>query len=344
MQSNRHLVYCDPNSWITMDDAAASPALPASLFRRLRIKSRQIMLLNALDEHRNLRRAAAAIHTTQPAATALLQQLEEGLGVTLFERHARGMEPTVYGEVMIRYARGVLHDFEYAGDEMAALAAGAAGLVRIGSVMGATPVLLTHALAHFKAANPRVRVTLQVDTSDLLMPALLRGDLDVVLGRLPDQFYDEDLEIEQLEGEPMSVVARPGHPLFDAGRGHAGRPGDADLDPASAGQPDAPARRAGAAARQPGAAARHRGDLVDPRDHLAAGGQRHDLGGAAGRGAALRQLRPGRHPAGAAADLHGQAGHHHAQEEGAVAGGEGSFCGRCATASWSARSRADGSP
>lgn len=197
-----------------MNDDATSPVLPGSLFRRLRIKSRQIMLLNALDEHRNLRRAAAAIHTTQPAATVLLQQLEEGLGVALFTRHTRGMEPTVYGEVMIRYARGVLHDLEYAGDEMAALAAGAAGLVRIGSVMGATPILLTQALARFKAANPRVRVSLQVDTSDLLMPALLRGDLDVVLGRLPDEFYDEGLEIEQLEGEPMSVVARPGHPLF----------------------------------------------------------------------------------------------------------------------------------
>ncbi|MDP3762240.1 MAG: LysR family transcriptional regulator, partial [Ramlibacter sp.] len=126
-----------------MDQTADTAPLPANLFRRLRIKSRQVMLLDALDEHRNLRRAAAAIHTTQPAATALLQQLEEGLGVVLFERHSRGMEPTVYGEVMIRYARGVLHDFAHAGDEMAALAAGAAGLVRIGSVMGATPVLLT---------------------------------------------------------------------------------------------------------------------------------------------------------------------------------------------------------
>ncbi len=80
--------------------------------------------------------------------------------------------------------------------------------------MGATPVLLTQGLVRFKAGSPRVRISLQVDTSDLLMPALLRGDLDVVLGRLPDQFYDEDLEIEQLEGEPMSVVARPEHPLF----------------------------------------------------------------------------------------------------------------------------------
>jgi len=188
---------------------------PANLFRRLRLKSRQIMLLDALDEHRNLRRAAAAIHTTQPAATALLQQLEEGLGVPLFERHARGMEPTLYGEVMIRYARSVLHDFEHAGDELAALAAGQAGLVRIGTVMGAMPVILTHALARFKDGHPKVRVTLQMDTSDLLIPALVRGDLDVVLGRLPDQFEGGDLDIESMEGEAMVVVARPGHALFD---------------------------------------------------------------------------------------------------------------------------------
>src|SRR5450830_185051 len=114
----------------------ASESLTPNLFRQLRFKRRQIMLLTALDEHRNLHRAAAAIHTTQPAATALLHQLEEGLGVVLFERHARGMQPTPYGEVMIRYARGVLHDFDRAGDEMRALASGSSGLVRVGSVMG----------------------------------------------------------------------------------------------------------------------------------------------------------------------------------------------------------------
>lgn len=192
-----------------------SDATNTSLFRQLRISSRQIMLLNALDEHSNLRRAAAAIHTTQPAATALLQQMEETLGVMLFERHSRGMRPTMYGEVMIRYARGVQHDFEHAGEEMLALAAGATGLVRVGSVMGAVPTLLTRALSRFKAGNPQVRLALQVDTSDLLIPGLIRGDLDVVLGRLPDQFDNIDLEIELLEGEPMSIVARPGHALFD---------------------------------------------------------------------------------------------------------------------------------
>ncbi|MBK5205803.1 MAG: LysR family transcriptional regulator [Polaromonas sp.] len=195
----------------------ASERLTPNLFRQLRFKSRQIMLLTALDEHRNLHRAAAAIHTTQPAATALLHQLEEGLGIVLFERHARGMRPTPYGEVMIRYARGVLHDFDRAGDEMRALASGSSGLVRVGSVMGGVPTILTQTLSRFKGSHPNVRMSIQVDTSDLLIPALIRGDLDVVLGRLPDQFQSDELEIELLEGEPMSIVARVGHPLF----GHA---------------------------------------------------------------------------------------------------------------------------
>lgn len=183
----------------------------------LRISSRQIVLLNALGVHQNLRRAAEAMHTTQPAATALLQQLEESLKVSLFERHSRGMRPTPYGEVMIRYARGVLNDYERADDEISALVRGGAGLVRVGSVMGAVPTPLTPSLAVFKAANPRVRIAVQVDTSDVLVPALLEGELDVVIARLPDEFGDIDVEVELFdEGEPMSVVARPGHPLGDA--------------------------------------------------------------------------------------------------------------------------------
>jgi DNA-binding transcriptional LysR family regulator len=187
-------------------------------FRQLRLKSQQIMLLAALDEHRNLRRAAAAIHTTQPAATASLQQLEERLGVELFERHPRGMVPTTYGDAMIRYARGVLHDFNHATQEITALASGAAGLLRIGSVMGAVPTILTAALELFHRSNPFVRLTILVETSDQLVPALIRGELDIVLGRLPDGFFSDNLTIDLLEGEPMAVIGRPGHPMLNKGK------------------------------------------------------------------------------------------------------------------------------
>ncbi|MBV8520595.1 MAG: LysR family transcriptional regulator, partial [Acetobacteraceae bacterium] len=58
-----------------------------------RIKTRHLALLLALDEHRSVLRASHALHMTQPACSKLLTQLEQVLGVALFERHARGIEP-----------------------------------------------------------------------------------------------------------------------------------------------------------------------------------------------------------------------------------------------------------
>jgi DNA-binding transcriptional LysR family regulator len=200
-----------------MTDLETAPAIE-SAFRKLRLKSQQVMLLNALSEHGSLHRAAAAIHTTQPAATGLLRQLEAALGVSLFVRHAKGMTPTECGEVMIRYARSVLHDFERAREEMSALTAGHAGVLRIGSVMGAVPGLVASALARYKEAYRRVRVSLLVDSSDILLPGLLRGDLDLVIGRLPDGHPDAGLKLQALQPEPMSVVAGPAHPLLGKAR------------------------------------------------------------------------------------------------------------------------------
>jgi len=194
-------------------------------FSSLKISSRQIALLNALGELGNLGKAASAIHTSQPAASLLLQQLEERLGVQLFERLPRGMQPTLYGEVMIRYAQGALHEFENAEAQIAELARGALGRVRIGAVMGPVPTLLTRGVLAFKAQHPNVRISIEVGTSDTLLPALIRGDFDVVLGRLPDQIDSHGIDIQLFEqGERMRIIARPDHPLA----GHA-RPTLADL-------------------------------------------------------------------------------------------------------------------
>lgn len=106
------------------EDSALASQVAAKTFSPLKISSRQIALLNALGEFRNLRRAAAAMHTTQPAASLLLQQLEERLDAKLFERLPRGMEPTLYGDVMIRYAHGAIHEFEHAEAQLAELARG----------------------------------------------------------------------------------------------------------------------------------------------------------------------------------------------------------------------------
>src|SRR5215204_4990702 len=117
----------------------AKPLTDGALFMRLR--TRQMLLLEALGRELNLGRAAAALGMSQPAATKLLQP-EEALGVRLFTRQARGMQPTATGEVLIRYARQVLVDFGFAREQMAALRSGLRGRLRVGTVPGALPQLL----------------------------------------------------------------------------------------------------------------------------------------------------------------------------------------------------------
>lgn len=191
--------------------------------RLVALSGRQLSLLHHLAELRSVRRAADAMHITQPAATALLKQLEAHLGSQLFERHSRGMRPTPSGEVMIRYARGMRTELRGVVGELQALRSGATGRVRLGSVMGAVPGLLAPGLARFKASHPGVELSLQVSTSNVLMQALAAGDLDLMLGRVPSSAEAEelgadlraDLDVQPLMcRERLCIVARAGHPLF----------------------------------------------------------------------------------------------------------------------------------
>jgi DNA-binding transcriptional LysR family regulator len=188
---------------------------PASTIRkRLRLRHHQLQV--ALSETESLRRAADELAMTQPAATKALKELEDTIGVSLFVRHARGMEPTIFGEAVMRYARVVFEDLDELRDELAAIEAGDIGKVRIGAVMAPAPELLTHAIVALKAAHPRLQISVQIDTSDVLVQALQQDQLDIMLGRIPDGFPALDLSFETLGEEALSIVTRPDHPVARA--------------------------------------------------------------------------------------------------------------------------------
>lgn len=180
----------------------------------LRLRTRQLMLLAELGTERNLGRAAAAMNITQPAATKLLLQTEEALGVKLFTRRPRGMDPTAHGEVLIRYARQVRNDFGLAREEMQALAGGLQGTLRVGSVPGAVPQLLAPALAAYQQRHPRVALSVVVETSDVMLAQLTRGEVDLMLGRLTAGSHDDEFAGVPLLGEAQVAVVRAGHPLL----------------------------------------------------------------------------------------------------------------------------------
>jgi DNA-binding transcriptional LysR family regulator len=95
------------------------------------LKLRQLRLLVALDSERKLQLAAERLNITQSAASKMLAEIEALARVPLFERTARGVEPTAYGAILIRGGRSVLADLDQVTDEFAGYQFGELGTCRL---------------------------------------------------------------------------------------------------------------------------------------------------------------------------------------------------------------------
>lgn len=179
-----------------------------------RIKTRQWLLLAQIDRDRSVLKAADAIGMSQPSASKLLRELEESLGVTLFARHARGVEPTAYGEILVRHAKSVLSELRRVQEEMDALKQGTLFRVSVGTVMNPGTNLVPMALARLHERHPRLHVALEMDYSVPLVARLKEGRLDLAIARILDPQDAATLAFEPLAEEPHSLIARAGHPLL----------------------------------------------------------------------------------------------------------------------------------
>ncbi|CAB5294440.1 LysR family transcriptional regulator [Burkholderia multivorans] len=181
---------------------------------RLRLRHLQVLL--SLASTGNLSQSAAALATTQPALSKWLKELEEDVGLPLFERHARGLRPTPYGDALIEHARRVEAQLDVARDDMAALREGGSGLVTIGTSGVAAADTVPLAVSQLLKRMPRAQVRLNESTLVQLMPQLARGELDIVVGRTGSASVDPLLQVETLYVDPVVFVARPDHPLAGA--------------------------------------------------------------------------------------------------------------------------------
>jgi DNA-binding transcriptional LysR family regulator len=182
-------------------------------YLRSRLKMRQILLLVALDEHRNMHKAASSVAMTQPAATRLIGDLERLLGVVLFDRSARGVQPNAYGESLIRHSRMMLATLDHARDEINEISSGTTGKTSLGAMLVAAPTLVPRGLVRFKQRQPNHTVLVREGNTASLITALWRGEIDLIVGRASKDVMTEGVRFEALYDEPMCVVTRVEHPL-----------------------------------------------------------------------------------------------------------------------------------
>ncbi|WP_334173973.1 LysR substrate-binding domain-containing protein [Pseudoxanthobacter sp.] len=186
---------------------------PLERLLRAGLKLRHLQLLVALDDERKLQQAAAALNISQPAASKMLGDIETIVGMPLFVRLARGIEPNIYGEALIRRARAMLAELNQAGEEIAALRAGEGGSVAVGAVMAPAVEALVEAIESVRARLPRVEISAQVETSDVLSEALLASRLDFVIARIPVMADPGPFDYREIGPEDVALVVRASHPL-----------------------------------------------------------------------------------------------------------------------------------
>jgi DNA-binding transcriptional LysR family regulator len=189
----------------------SSSRLERWIARKFRL--RHLELVAEIYDCRSILRASRRLSLTQPTVTKALQDIETTLGLKLFERTNRGIEPTEYGEIFARHAKVLLAQLRHAAEELENLRVGYSGKVSVGTLLAASASILPDAIVLLKKERPGVAISVIVGTYDILMPALLAGDLDMVLGRLPTEGHSRALVYEEFYAEPICVVVRRGHPM-----------------------------------------------------------------------------------------------------------------------------------
>lgn len=185
-------------------------------YLNVNLKVRHLRLLVAVYDFRNLRQVASNSFITVPAVSKALGDIERALGVKLFERTANGLRPTAYGESVVRHARIVLSTLNQTAEEIRALQNGSAGKVYVGSSPIMVSAIMPKALTLLKQDSPHTNVEIRENRMRVLVQELQRGDLDMIVGRLPNKSDTVGLREQVLLAPQTKFVTGARHPL--AGR------------------------------------------------------------------------------------------------------------------------------
>jgi DNA-binding transcriptional LysR family regulator len=174
--------------------------------------SRLLRHFLAVVEHKGITAAADALHISQPALTKSIRQLEDNLGVPLFERLPTGVVPTPFGEILARRVRLMDLEYRHALAEIHAVKGGAGGTIAVGAGPVWMMKILPPVIAAFHRQQANVKIRLHGGVIDTLVPALLAGELDLICASLDFPSHPEITKEHLIEISHV-LVARTTHPL-----------------------------------------------------------------------------------------------------------------------------------
>ncbi len=178
------------------------------------LDARNLRHVVTLAAHGNYRRAAAALHVSQPALSRSVASLETLLGVKLFDRNRRGVVPTPFGRLLVDRGSALLTGFDDIRHEIGLLNNLESGELSIGAGLYPAELSVGTAIGRLSARYPGLRITLRAEPWRQVADAVSRGALDLAVVESSALETDKNLMLEPLPQHQGAFVCRPGHPLL----------------------------------------------------------------------------------------------------------------------------------
>ena len=180
---------------------------------------RQLRVFSAVARHLSFGKAAEELHLTPPAISMQIKELEEQVGLPLFDRSGRSVALTVTGEYLLVYVRKILATLKDAEDAVARLSGLKTGRLTIGMVSTAK-YFVPRLMARFRAEHPGIEVRLAIGGNrEQLVTLLQANEVDLaIMGRPPRELATR---AEPFAVHPHVIVTPPDHPLVKAGHSPA---------------------------------------------------------------------------------------------------------------------------
>jgi len=175
-----------------------------------RIKLRDLHVLVAVADSRSISKAAERLAISHPVVSRTISDLEHTLGVRLFNRSARGVEPTMYGRALLDCGVAVFDDLRRGVQQIELLSDPTSGEVRIGSYDVMMAGLVPAIIDRLSRKHPRMSFYTVHGDSPFLRTTLRERQIDLVISRRMPEVEEEDFVKEPLFHDPILVVAGRG--------------------------------------------------------------------------------------------------------------------------------------
>ncbi|MFC0518965.1 LysR substrate-binding domain-containing protein [Mucilaginibacter angelicae] len=172
---------------------------------------RQLQYFVKAAETMNFTEAAAAVFITQSTLSQQIKQLEEELGMLLFDRVGKRVRITEAGHIFLTHARKILNDVQRSKQAISELQNATTGELNLGVSYAFTSLLLP-ALAPFSTKYPGIKIFITYGSPEELEKKLRLAELDMILA-FHNESDDEDLEMQELFSSSVVMVVSKNNPL-----------------------------------------------------------------------------------------------------------------------------------